>query len=160
MRKELIVENNVVDIFKEIYDIPEELVERTEEGKNFDAYDFKAGEFTYELKNNYLSTQTGNIGVEWSSRGKQSGILVTKADYQLHIVYDDVIIAFKTSRLKDFINDNINTWKVKSVPCGDVCPYTGHKLNKCYIIPIRVLEYLIEFKINIPKRSLIKPKNE
>lgn len=62
------------------------------EGCNDNRYDLKmktAGgkEITIEVKEDFTCKQTGNVGVEYECRGKDSGIRVSKADYYLYKVH-------------------------------------------------------------------------
>lgn len=41
---------------------------------------------TFEIKSDAKTHQTGNICVEYFSRGKESGISVTEADYWVHVI--------------------------------------------------------------------------
>ena len=49
------------------------------------AYDlkmsYKGKEYTYEIKTDTYARDTGNMAIEFESRGKASGISVTQADY-------------------------------------------------------------------------------
>lgn len=49
------------------------------------AYDLRMSyrdkEYTYEIKTDVYPRDTGNIVIEFESRGKGSGVMVTKADY-------------------------------------------------------------------------------
>jgi len=44
------------------------------------------GEFKVEVKLDSMAHTTGNVFIEYSSRGKPSGIAVTDADYYLYII--------------------------------------------------------------------------
>ena len=39
-----------------------------------------------EIKTDYLAHKTGNIAIEYESRGKPSGIATTEADYYIYII--------------------------------------------------------------------------
>ena len=60
---------------------------------------------TVEVKRDFWTGTTGNIAVEFESRGKASGISKTKSDYYAFVLAeqfrDEVIIIIKTSRLKE-----------------------------------------------------------
>jgi hypothetical protein len=59
---------------------------------------------TIELKHDMLCEKTGNIGVEFSSWGKPSGIQATKADFWCFALYDGFWI-IPTDRLSALIED-------------------------------------------------------
>lgn len=42
------------------------------------------GEYKVEVKSDYIAHRTGNVFIEFSSRGKPSGISTTEADYWLY----------------------------------------------------------------------------
>ncbi len=55
---------------------------------------------TIEIKDDLQASQTGNIFIEFESRGKPSGIATTEADYwTIHI--DGIWITIKTETLKE-----------------------------------------------------------
>ena len=55
---------------------------------------------TIEIKDDLQASQTGNIFIEFESRGKPSGIATTEADYwTIHI--DGIWITIETKHLKD-----------------------------------------------------------
>ena len=54
---------------------------------------------TIEIKDDLQASQTGNIFIEFESRGKPSGIATTEADYwAIHI--DGIWITLRTDKLK------------------------------------------------------------
>lgn len=62
-----------------------------------------------EVKRDYGAGTTGNVFVEYESRGKPSGLDVTESDYYVFLLADDwydseVFIGIKTSRLKRIFN--------------------------------------------------------
>jgi len=63
------------------------------------------GTQTIELKHDMLHEKTGNIGVEYSSWGKPSGIDVTEADYWCFALYDGFWV-IPTHTLRDLIAEN------------------------------------------------------
>lgn len=59
-----------------------------------------------EIKEDFLCEKTGNVGLEFSCRGKPSGINVTKSEYYVYKIHSPNGILFiraKTSRLKKAI---------------------------------------------------------
>mgnify|MGYP003146903863 FL=1 len=56
---------------------------------------------TVEVKTDFLTNETGNVAVEYESRGKPSGISTTKAKYwAFKLVNMGVFILIETSKLK------------------------------------------------------------
>ena len=59
---------------------------------------------TIEIKEDFTCQRTGNVGVEYSSWGRDSGILVSKADCYLYKVHEPSgkigLYLIKTSKLK------------------------------------------------------------
>jgi hypothetical protein len=80
---------------------------------------------------------TGNIVIEYESRGKPSGIITTEADYWLHncAVGDDIVfsILLKVSRLRQYIAKH----NPRSVRGGD------DMTSKLYLIKLTDLVTLI-----------------
>jgi hypothetical protein len=68
--------------------------------------------YTLELKNDMLSAQTGNIGVEFESRGKPSGIARSEADWWVYKLTDGYWM-ISASKLKQLIKDE-KFWSVKA----------------------------------------------
>ena len=56
---------------------------------------------TVEVKTDFMAAQTGNLAIEFESRGFQSGIAVTKAEYWAFLIPDKSLIMIKTDRLKE-----------------------------------------------------------
>jgi hypothetical protein len=82
-------------------------------------------EFTIEVKGDHVAVKTGNVGIEISSYGRDSGIIVTTADYWLHVIaerdfeFGEVkirILFFKTDELKRCIGE---------LSCRDLPPGEG-----------------------------------
>jgi hypothetical protein len=77
-------------------------------------------EETYEVKSDRVSIRTGNLAIEYMSRGKESGILITKAKFYAYYIikneteYDLYIIP--TDEIKNKIN---NKEYKKSLKGGD-----------------------------------------
>ena len=56
---------------------------------------------TVEVKTDFLTNETGNVAVEYESRGEPSGISTTKAKYwAFKLVNMGVIVLIETSKLK------------------------------------------------------------
>jgi hypothetical protein len=54
-----------------------------------------------EVKTDFMTKNTGNIAVEFESRGKPSGIAVTKADHWVFHIPNKCTIIVETMRLKE-----------------------------------------------------------
>jgi len=90
---------------------------------------------TIEVKRDFWTGTTGNIAVEFESRGKPSGIAKTKSDYYAFVLAeqfrDEVIIIIKTSRLKQIAREYYLKGRVKEM--GD------DKTSLSVLIPIKDL---------------------
>lgn len=87
---------------------------------------------TFEVKSDYMAHTTGNIAIEVMSRGKDSGIRTTTSSHWVYkIVAADLILVLTTSKLKDFVDANMDTYRV--VMGGD--SWT----SKMLLIPIKDL---------------------
>jgi len=88
-----------------------------------------------EVKRDFWTGTTGNIAVEFASRGKPSGISKTKSDYYAFILAeqfrDEVIIFIKTKRLKEIAREYYLKGSVKEM--GD------DKTSLSVLIPIKEL---------------------
>jgi len=81
----------------------------------------KAG-FTVEVKYDIMAEKTGNLCFEASNGKKATGILSTQADEVWYVVPDGTnfnVYKFITKQLVDFLNDPINSDKIKVVNGGD-----------------------------------------
>ena len=59
--------------------------------KDYDLKFIKDGkEYTIEVKQDFSCYRTGNIGVEYSCRGKDSGIITSKSDFYIYKVHQNV----------------------------------------------------------------------
>ena len=104
-----------------------------DKGKQGEDYVVKAytnKEIKAETKVDFRCQETGNIFVEFKSRGKESGILVTTADIWNYVLpkKEDtfpLIITIATTKLKQMIKDK----KYKTVLGGD------NKSSVGYLIP-------------------------
>jgi hypothetical protein len=68
-----------------------------------------------EVKTDYKATRTGNLFIEYESRGKPSGLSTSKADYWAFIISNEQIIIVETNKLKTLCRDN----KLSRVNGGD-----------------------------------------
>ena len=55
---------------------------------------------TVEVKRDYLASKTGNLFVEFSSRGKASGLATTRADFWAFILDGERVIIVPTKMLQ------------------------------------------------------------
>ena len=77
---------------------------------NTNEYDLKMSyqskEYTYEIKTDVYKTNTGNMVIEFESRGKPSGISVTKADFFVtYFPFLGEVWNISSNDLKRLIND-------------------------------------------------------
>lgn len=75
-----------------------------------------------EVKKDFAAHKTGNIFIEYQSRGNKSGISTTEADWWAYILADenhdeDIILLCRTEKLKDLCRDYLDT--DKNVRGGD-----------------------------------------
>jgi len=83
--------------------------------ENTNKYDIKAEirnrTITFEVKEDFICKTTGNVGVEFKCRGKDSGISVSLADYYIYKLhtssYGIQYVLHKTDVLKDMINNRL-----------------------------------------------------
>jgi hypothetical protein len=73
---------------------------------------FSSGkEVTIEIKEDFSCARTGNVGVEYECRGKESGISVSKADFYLYKVHTPEgkksVYIIQTHKLKEMIENNL-----------------------------------------------------
>ena len=54
---------------------------------------------TIEVKRDFLAHKTGNVFVEYESRGRPSGISTTQAQYWAFMLEGDTIVIIRTERL-------------------------------------------------------------
>jgi len=99
---------------------------KNDDPKTRSFYDVSAEIFgetkTFEVKYDVMSSKTGNFAIEYYNpkSNKDSGLMVTKADYWVHCFNEGeeiVIKICKVSELKDFCCQNNPCKDVKS--CGD-----------------------------------------
>ena len=77
-------------------------------------------DYKVEVKRDRLTKQTGNVYIEYQSRGKPSGIKTTKADKWAYILQDGCILIVDTELLKKALRYLIKAKLcVKDMPGGD-----------------------------------------
>ncbi len=73
--------------------------------------EYKGKKVTVEVKEDFTCEKTGNVGLEFSCRGKDSGISCTKADFYVYKIHQpNHQIHFymtKTQDLKDLIKNKL-----------------------------------------------------
>lgn len=105
----------------------------------FPDWDIKCNFGTYEIKEDVAASRTGNVFIEFTYRGKPSGIASTKADYFVFIIGDNAYFT-RTEYWKDFIRDS---WQyLKKVKGGDNNWSQGILLEVQYLSP----QYISSFK--------------
>ena len=82
-----------------------------------------------EVKRDLLADKTGNVFIEYSSRGEDSGIITTEADYWAIFTSDTIIHIIKVRRLHELAynfrhrktcgGDNNTSWGVL-IPIGEL----------------------------------------
>jgi len=92
--------------------IEEKLDCKTIEFNDDNRYDIKFKgkiDFTVEVKEDFITKTTGNIGVEYHSRGKDSGINTTQAHFYLYKTHTSnskyELLLMKTKELKKIIKE-------------------------------------------------------
>ena len=103
---------------------------------NFPDYDIfiAKSETKIECKNDKRADETGNLFIETSCNGKESGIYKTKADYWF-IRYDGKAWLYKKEKIIQCIESNNFKFVEKTVK-QDV----NYSKMKAYIIPIKDIE--------------------
>ncbi len=98
------------------------------------AYEDKV--YTVEIKEDFMCKKTGNVCVEYESRGKPSGINATKAQlyfYKIHEPDGSVnVYGAKTNTIRQMIKDSLYT---RTVSGGDAGSNT-----KSYLFPLKVFK--------------------
>ena len=54
-----------------------------------------------EVKTDYKATKTGNVFVEYSSRGHRSGVATTQAEFYVFILSNENMIIISTEKLRE-----------------------------------------------------------
>lgn len=94
-------------------------------------------EVTFEIKNDVMSSTTGNFAVEWYGSFDYSGISTTTANYWV-ILSNAKFYIFKTTELRKLIKDN----NFRNLQINNKTAY-------CYLIPITKAAPLAVRIINI-----------
>ena len=95
-----------------------------------------------EVKRDSWVCKSGNIAIEYESRGKPSGIATTEADYWIIIFsggyQDKVIYVFETQLLKEVSREYFKKGNVKAM--GD------NNTSMAVLIPIKEISNFIKHK--------------
>lgn len=101
------------------------------DGKEYDLkFATVDGDITVEVKEDFMCKTTGNVFVEYETRGKESGIATTEADYfcyHLHRKDGVLVVLIPTERLKESI---ANKEYSRTVCGGDKGSFTKGYLYK------------------------------
>jgi|TARA_R110000744_G_scaffold45378_5_gene100785 hypothetical protein len=62
-----------------------------------------------EVKTDYKSSETGNVFIEYSSRGKDSGITISKAEFYCFVTSNENITFIEIKKLKKLCRKYLNT---------------------------------------------------
>ena len=129
------------DTWTKEYDLKSNFKYCLDKGKEGEEYIRKIlnGEFKLEAKTDFLCKDTGNVFIEFRSRGKDSGIKVTTADFWSFVLpqsQDDfpIIIFIHLSKLKKLIE----TKKYKIVNGGDAMTSKGYLIPKGDLIQLNI----------------------
>lgn len=91
-----------------------------------------------EVKRDKWISKTGNIAIEYESRGKPSGISITKADYWCFIfsgdMEDKIILLIEIEKLKELSRKYYKMGKIKNM--GD------NNTSKAVLIPFKEITKL------------------
>ena len=85
---------------------------------------------TIEVKNDLSAHKTGNVFVEYESRGKPSGISTSKSDYYC-FCFNETYHIIKSEKLKSLCREHLNT--TRDVNGGD------NNTSKGILLPIKEL---------------------
>mgnify|MGYP003679761546 CR=1 FL=1 len=81
-----------------------------------------------EVKTDFLALKTGNIYIEYESRGKKSGISTTQSEWYAFVLSNIIVILIKTKELK-------NICKTK----GEIKLGGDNNTSKGVVLPIKEL---------------------
>jgi len=107
-------------------------------GENYIKQIFENPEIKLEVKLDLWTEKTNRIAIEFESRGKPSGIMVTESDFWLHITCKGALVfMFPTFFLKFICQQHINNnTQIKKV--GDK-GIDGEPVAKCVLLDIKSL---------------------
>ena len=107
---------------------------------NFKEYDFIADNLRYECKADRMAHKTGNLCIEYQSRGKPSGISTSEADFWIYMLVGpdgEISETYKipSQNLKDEINKQTY---LRAVSGGDNWSNKMYLFNKNVFSEFRV----------------------
>lgn len=110
-KKDLLLGNEGEDVLRDFLNSKGCKPISKNDDKRYDLKMLKKGvETTYEIKTDFKCAplfDTGNIFIEFECRGKESGIMVTEADWFVtYFKYLNEIWFIKSKKLTQLINDN------------------------------------------------------
>jgi len=82
-----------------------------------------------EVKTDFIAQRTGNVFVEYESRGKPSGIAKSQADYWCFVLSNHQIVLITSEKLKEIARKHLG----KSVLGGD------NNTSKGVLVPVKEL---------------------
>ena len=89
----------------------------------------------FEVKTDFISHKTGNIAIEYKSRGKPSGISITKSDFYVYIIPNaplkNIMLILPISELKELARKKGGEGMIKRM--GD------NNTSESILIPIKDL---------------------
>jgi len=90
---------------------------------------------TYEIKHDKMSNKTGNLALEFHSRGKPSGISTSQADFWIYKL-EDGFYKISLNELKQLVNDKKY---IRTVSGGDMGSFT-----RMYLFSLQVIKPSME----------------
>jgi hypothetical protein len=100
-------ETEVGELLRQLYDA--KIIEFCISNKYDILAEIKNGQYSFEVKEDFMSWRTGNVALEFSCRGQPSGILISKADFYVYKIHGKEGVRFylfKTANLLKMISDN------------------------------------------------------
>lgn len=89
-----------------------------------------------EVKTDFLAQETGNVAIEFQSRGKPSGIAVTQADYYAYCLpranFQNIIIFMEINELKRIAREYWSKGNIKKMGDENTSVSVLIPLNKLF----------------------------
>jgi hypothetical protein len=101
-------ENEVKELLKVRFNVTDSDIQSST-SKGYDIKIISLG-LTFEVKNDLMAEKTGNIAVEYESRGKASGLSTTTANFWVY-KFSGIYYILETARLRTELFTNKNYWK-------------------------------------------------
>lgn len=99
-------EEEVGELLKELYDA--KIIKFCNTNKYDILAEIKEKEYSFEIKEDFMSWKTGNVALEFECRGKPSGIQISEASFYIYKIHEKNEIhfyLFKTSILKKMVKE-------------------------------------------------------